>query len=96
MKDSVDVMNYVGQHTVLRERLHNSGAPLRDGDAIYSLLIRLPHTPIWQLNHPLSLSIVASCTSWLKLLDMFKHMPFIQLNPALSMRMQPPRPPTPI
>lgn len=48
MKDSADATNYVGQHAVLRERLHDSGAPLRDGDAIYSLLIGLPQMPIWQ------------------------------------------------
>jgi len=48
MKDSADTTNYVGQHAVLRERLHDSGAPLRDGDAIYSILIGLPQTPIWQ------------------------------------------------
>jgi len=48
MKDSADATNYVGQHAVLRERLHDSGAPLRDSEAIYSLLIGLPHTPIWQ------------------------------------------------
>lgn len=48
MKDSADATNYVGQHAVLRERLRDSGAAMRDGDAIYSLLIGLPHTPIWQ------------------------------------------------
>ncbi|KAG2743291.1 hypothetical protein P692DRAFT_20747026, partial [Suillus brevipes Sb2] len=47
MKDSADATNYVGQHAVLRERLHDAGAPLRDGDAIYSLLIGLPDKPIW-------------------------------------------------
>jgi hypothetical protein len=48
MKDSADAMNYVGQHAVLCERLHDSGAPLRDRDAIYSILIGLPQMPIWQ------------------------------------------------
>jgi hypothetical protein len=48
MKDSADTMNYVGQHAALREHLHDLGAPLRDGDAIYSILIGLPQTPIWQ------------------------------------------------
>jgi hypothetical protein len=48
MKDSADATNYVGQHAVLCEHLHDSGAPLRDSDAIYSLLIGLPHIPIWQ------------------------------------------------
>ncbi|KAG2036318.1 hypothetical protein BDR03DRAFT_983095 [Suillus americanus] len=48
MKDSADATNYVGQHTVLCKCLHDSGAPLRDSDTIYSLLIRLPHMPIWQ------------------------------------------------
>lgn len=48
MKDSADATDYVGQHAVIRERLRDSGAPLRDGDAIYSLLIGLPQTPIWQ------------------------------------------------
>ncbi|KAG2145427.1 uncharacterized protein EDB93DRAFT_1251295 [Suillus bovinus] len=48
MKDSADTTDYVGQHTVLWERLHDSGTALRDSDTIYSLLIRLPHMPIWQ------------------------------------------------
>ncbi|KIK31542.1 hypothetical protein CY34DRAFT_36099, partial [Suillus luteus UH-Slu-Lm8-n1] len=48
MKDSADANNYVGQHAVLRERLSDCGAPLRDSDAIYSVLIGLPQTPIWQ------------------------------------------------
>ncbi|KAG2755699.1 hypothetical protein P692DRAFT_201693080, partial [Suillus brevipes Sb2] len=47
MKDSADATNYVGQHAELHERLHDSGAPLRDSDAIYSLLIGLPQTPTW-------------------------------------------------
>ncbi|KAG2030849.1 hypothetical protein BDR03DRAFT_986822 [Suillus americanus] len=46
--DSADATNYVGQHAVLREHLHDTGAPLRDGDTIYSILIGLPQTAIWQ------------------------------------------------
>jgi hypothetical protein len=48
MKDSADATNFVGQHAVLHERLHDSGAPLRDSDTIYSLLIGLPQMLIWQ------------------------------------------------
>ncbi|KAG2044293.1 hypothetical protein BDR03DRAFT_847514, partial [Suillus americanus] len=48
MKDSADATNYIGQHAVFHERLQDSGAAMRDGDVIYSLLIGLPQTPIWQ------------------------------------------------
>jgi hypothetical protein len=48
MKDSVDATNYVGQHAVLCECLRDSGAAMCDGDVIYSLLIGLLQTPIWQ------------------------------------------------
>ncbi|KAG2130638.1 uncharacterized protein EDB93DRAFT_1053268, partial [Suillus bovinus] len=47
MKDSADATDYIRQHTVLRECLHDSGTALHDSDTIYSLLIGLPHMPIW-------------------------------------------------
>ncbi|KAG2130432.1 uncharacterized protein EDB93DRAFT_1255917 [Suillus bovinus] len=45
---SADATDYVGQYAVLCKRLCDSGAALRDSDAIYSLLIGLPQMPIWQ------------------------------------------------
>ncbi|KAG2049115.1 hypothetical protein BDR06DRAFT_894342, partial [Suillus hirtellus] len=47
MKDSADAMDYISQHAILHEHLSDTGAPLRDSDTIYSLLIGLPQTAIW-------------------------------------------------
>lgn len=57
MKDSVDTTNYIAQHAVFCEHLLDVGAPWGETDAIYHMLMGLPHMPIWQQ----SISLLKQC-----------------------------------
>jgi hypothetical protein len=47
MKDAADASNYVGQHSVLRERLLHMGAVYTDAEAVFQLLRGLPRSGSW-------------------------------------------------
>lgn len=47
MKDTADASNYVGQHSVLCERLLRMGTMYTDAEAVFQLLRGLPHSGTW-------------------------------------------------